>query len=108
MMARDEATAKLLFVRDGRLLVQNFSHLRFYRADGTVYGVERFKGWVQLATGEEEARTLDVLLTKRDESKLVKKEPLGFFTKPTRRELVMVGLGFCVFALLDLFLRFGG
>ncbi len=50
----NRATAKLLFIRDGKLAVQNFSHLRFHRPDGTMYRVERFEGWVELATGEEE------------------------------------------------------
>jgi hypothetical protein len=103
MDTQEHATAKLLFVRDGRLWVQNFSHLRFYRADGTVFRVENFEGWVELITGDEEARTLEVLLTGRDEARLVRKRPSSSSWKQlaTRRDLIMVGIGFAIFILLD-------
>lgn len=105
-MYAERASAKLLFVKDGRLWVQNFSGIRFHRADGTVFLIEEFEGWVELITGENEARTLEVLLTGRDEARLVKKRPKGFqMLKPTRRDLVVMGVMIWVFALLDLVIR---
>ena len=102
-MDAERASAKLLFVKDGRLWVQNFSGIRFHRADGTVFLVEEFEGWVELRTGENHVRTLEVLLTGRDEARFAKKGPKGFqLLKPTRRDLVVAGVIVLLLALLDL------